>query len=402
MRDPPDAERHDNFYLAESVAIDGQGNTAVAGADGDTFATAIEKDATGSWVVPEKLDGGLEDGSDTEVEDVGVVPNRSVTGTYDDSGTVSRGNVEGFNPEDGSKVYDILRSDDDGHGRSVEIHEKDLDTNLVAASITDQDKNVDSWDVTEGDRVYVTAETAGSIDKIGAVTSDHEGDFGASVALNDNWLVVGGPNEHRSKNGEKGLVVIYRITSSGLDHEVTFTQNSGDGLGADVEITHVTDPKTLEKTSFIVAGAPKAANGGTERGLAYVYRFDETDGAWIQEDVLKPTDSLVEAFPDPQDGAHFGAGVAIEGDVIVAGEPDRDHDVDGDGTKEVDAGMVHVFEGVTEITQQEELISKSGENTRAGDHFGEDVAVDKHTLIVGAPGNDFEGFKDLGTAHIFK
>lgn len=67
---------------------------------------------------------------------------------------------------------------------------------------------------------------------------------------------------------------------------------------------------SISGTSCIV-GAPYAAEGGTNRGAAYLYQFDGL-GSWIE---TKITPS------DPADGKYFGYSVAMEGDIMLIGAP---------------------------------------------------------------------------------
>jgi hypothetical protein len=83
---------------------------------------------------------------------------------------------------------------------------------------------------------------------------------------------------------------------------------------------------------------------------------------------------------DPQSEAHFGNSVAVSGDTIVVGEPDRD--VAAMVALAVDAGRVHVYvrSGTSWVLQQELAPS-----LQADTGFGESVAIDGDVLIVGSP-----------------
>ncbi len=81
-----------------------------------------------------------------------------------------------------------------------------------------------------------------------------------------------------------------------------------------------------------VLGAPNTDPPGTQdQGSAYVYEFDGT--TWNLEAAL---------FPDsPQNNAHFGSQVDIEGDRLIVSSPLRNA-LTGQGS----SGVVHVFEKV--------------------------------------------------------
>jgi hypothetical protein len=82
----------------------------------------------------------------------------------------------------------------------------------------------------------------------------------------------------------------------------------------------------------------------------------------------------------PQAEAHFGSSVAVSGDTIVVGEPDRD--VDSVVALAVDMGTVHVYvkSGTSWVLQQELRPS-----LQADTGFGESVAIDGDVLVVGSP-----------------
>jgi hypothetical protein len=106
----------------------------------------------------------------------------------------------------------------------------------------------------------------------------------------------------------------------------------------------------------IVVGAPfedSAASGidgdpandsAESAGACYV--FVRSDGAWLQEAYLKPSNT--EAASPITHNDTFGWSVAISGDTIVAGAPIEDGSavgVDGDGSDNgaFDSGAAYVF-----------------------------------------------------------
>lgn len=147
----------------------------------------------------------------------------------------------------------------------------------------------------------------------------------------------------------------------------------------------------------LVVGAPKedgdtvmSDNPLTDSGAAYVYVRE--NGQWVFEAYLKASDRDFEAG--------FGSSVAISGDSIVVGSPQRG--LASDGSFFVDpAGAAYVFtrqDGVW--TQQQKLL---GNNTGDSDNFGTSVAIDGNTAVIGAR---FEAgtnntSADSGAAYVF-
>lgn len=96
------------------------------------------------------------------------------------------------------------------------------------------------------------------------------------------------------------------------------------------------------------------------------------------------------------DGAaldQFGAAVAISGDTAVVGAP---YDTVGGNFHQ---GSVYVFTRLGDTwTQQAQLVANDG---TAGDEFGWSVALDGDTIVVGADADDVFANIDQGSAYVF-
>jgi len=96
------------------------------------------------------------------------------------------------------------------------------------------------------------------------------------------------------------------------------------------------------------------------------------------------------------DGAaldHFGTVVAISGDTALVGAPN-----DTVGTN-LNQGSVYVFvRSGTSWTQEAQLFASDG---AAGDEFGFSVALDGNTAVIGADADDVFASTDQGTAYVF-
>jgi hypothetical protein len=91
----------------------------------------------------------------------------------------------------------------------------------------------------------------------------------------------------------------------------------------------------------------------------------------------------------------LGASVAIDGDVAVVGAPqDNGHPADGGGK-----GAVYVFErSGAGWTQTAKLTASDGE---LGDSLGWSVAIDGNTIVAGAPDKDLLGSNSRGAVYTF-
>jgi hypothetical protein len=167
---------------------------------------------------------------------------------------------------------------------------------------------------------------------------------------------------------------------------------AGDQFGSSVAIsgdTIVVGARQEDSNATGVNGT-QADNAATDSGAAYVFVREGTN--WTQQAYLKASNT--------GPGDRFGASVAISEHTLVvgaggfdyingvggAGEDSSATGVDGDQSSNGarDAGAAYVFaRNGTNWTQQAYL---KASNTGAGDYFGRWVAVAGPTVVVGAPG----------------
>ncbi|MCB1064006.1 MAG: FG-GAP repeat protein [Verrucomicrobiae bacterium] len=245
--------------------------------------------------------------------------------------------------------------------------------------------------------------------------------FGLSVSLSGNVLVVGAPYEGsdaRTVNGDQrndnafnsGAAYVF-VRSRGRWRQQAYLKasnsESGDEFGTSVAVSGNTilvgAPK--ESSSSREVNGDQADNGSNRAGAAYVYV--RRGSRWIQQAYLK---SLNAATSD-----QFGAAVALSGDTAVIGAPYEDSDAIGvngnpaDNNKP-DSGAAYVFSRSRGVWTQTDYIKPL--NTGAGDRFGESLAVSGDTIVIGASWEDSNesginepgfnnGATDSGAAYIF-
>ena len=122
----------------------------------------------------------------------------------------------------------------------------------------------------------------------------------------------------------------------------------------------------------------------SEKGAAYVLAKDSS-GAWSQ--VAKLTASDGDASSDGEAGDIFGWSVAVDGDTVVVGA--RYNDSAYVFTKPDDGWNDEEYDG----TETAKLTASDG---AVGDFFGQSVAVDGDTVVVGASEDD-----GSGSAYVF-
>ena len=194
-------------------------------------------------------------------------------------------------------------------------------------------------------------------------------DFGIAVALLDDVLLVGNPdNSNLGSNVESAYV--YRLQDGTWNEEAILSPSLGTsnfgGFGESVAL----------EDGLAVVGAPSFP---TDR--VYVYEFD--GGAWTESAILAPV--------DPTDSETFGASVAVQGERIVVGATNG-------SIGAVTPGVVYVFDRVGGTWSQTARLQSS--DAEQSDAFGNSVALDQDTLVVGAFQDDDNG-EDTGSAYVF-
>ena len=212
------------------------------------------------------------------------------------------------------------------------------------------------------------------------VASDGAADdlLGTRVAMDGDVVVAGAPTADVG-GGDSGAAYVFRFDGTSWTEEAKLTApgggTAGDRFGSSVAISGDT----------AVVGAPHegpggnaaksafAGFGGTERGAAYVFRFDGT--RWRHEAKLISS--------DPKPKTRVGGSVTISGSTIVVGTRS--------GTRLKATGEVYVFQRTGPVWSEElRLRASDGEH---GDRFGGSVSILENTVFVGAAGDD-----DLGSA----
>ncbi|MEZ5978866.1 MAG: integrin [Planctomycetota bacterium] len=229
---------------------------------------------------------------------------------------------------------------------------------------------------------------------------DFQDFFGSSVAVSGDTLVVGVPLEDGSTWGvggdmddddepDSGAAFVYVHDGSTWVFDAYLkASNPGnsDHFGESVAISGDT----------IVVGAPFEDGAGpisTDFGAVYV--FVRNGGVWSQQALLTP------AVRGSRD--EFGRAVAIDGDTIAVGAAKEDGsgvglsgDPNDDSSNWSGAAYVFVRSG---STWTEQAYVKQSTNAPS-DRFGFWVDVDGDTLVVGALGTDAPT-SDEGVAEVF-
>lgn len=218
--------------------------------------------------------------------------------------------------------------------------------------------------------------------KLKASTPDKNSKYGYSVAIDGDTAVVGA---HDEGGYNVGLVYVYeRNTATNIFEQkaklISTYESLNEHLGISVAI----------KNNIIVAGADKylrkiSDDNYIETGAALVYVKPEN--GWENAE-----QTYVLYASDGHRYDLFGKSVAINSDTIVVGAPNNDNIAD-------DAGAVYIFDIKKLNSNEYSSIRLTCWASTQYDHFGESVAVDEDTIVVGVP---YGYTNDVGMVYLYK
>ncbi|MFM7052133.1 MAG: FG-GAP-like repeat-containing protein [Planctomycetota bacterium] len=209
-------------------------------------------------------------------------------------------------------------------------------------------------------------------------------DFGFSVALKGDTLIVGAPGDDINSQADRGSAYVFRNTS-GNTWTQEFKLGAADGAAGDQlgwSVATFTSPVHGRRA---LIGAPgKNANAGA------AYMYIRPSGAWEEVGALLGT---------PAGAARYGQAVALG----HAGGVDRAYvgapfaNIGG-----VAAGAVfaHYRSAGGEVWLGYHTLRQS--DREGADAFGSSVAASGDAIVVGAPLDDVRGVADAGSATMFR
>lgn len=240
-----------------------------------------------------------------------------------------------------------------------------------------------NWDLTKLGAAYVfTRDSNGVWSETQKLTAFDQapGDlFGQRVALNGNTLMVGAVGDDDG-GLSTGSVYVYTsdINGNWNFHQKLHASNAAelDLFGAALSLDG--DTAVITATGY---------DHGTElldTGIVYVFVRD-TAGVWSESQTLLPpqADMLNNIF---------GQSIAVNGDTILIGADFDDQAGDNAG-----ASYLFIRDANGVWSQQQKLIAS---DALPGDYFGQSVAIDGGSLIIGAYGDDDNGLQ-TGSVYVF-
>jgi len=212
------------------------------------------------------------------------------------------------------------------------------------------------------------------------VTSNREENsaFGSSVAMNDDYIIVGAYNED-TEYRDAGVAYIYKKFPSGDFTKVSKIEasdaNNGDNFAKSVAIAG----------DYMVVGAPN-----NDDGMAYLFQR-------VSDEKVDELAKIIAS--DASKGDMFGSSIAMTTRYIVISSPQAD--IKKDDTTYANAGAVYIYT----INSNSEVVNEvkiSAKSPKQDDHFGTSVAICGNYIVVSAPNKDSLDDNDIGYVYLFK
>lgn len=233
----------------------------------------------------------------------------------------------------------------------------------------------------------------GEVKILRASAPDEEDDFGFSLALSGDTLMVGTPGEDDGPpTYAVGAVYFFERNQGGPNNwgEVKILRASdadnGDGFGIAVALSGDT----------LVVGAPQEDGSLGWAGAAYVFERNQ-GGANNWGEVTKLVAS------DAGNNDRLGSAVTIDGDTLVVAAPFEDG---GPGDPMFVAGAIYVFErNQGGPNNWGEVVKLAASDPAEGDLFGTEVLLRGDTLLAATPsegGGPEDPLPGAGAVYVFE
>lgn len=232
----------------------------------------------------------------------------------------------------------------------------------IVGSLYDDDLGADSggaylYNTYTGEMTFKLTPTDGGEDDF----------FGTSVGISDDRAIVGSWRD--DENGDNaGAAYLFNVGTGEQTHKLLADDGEADDwFGRSAAISG----------NRAIVGTRSETSGGLNSGSAYI--FDVMMGNQLLK--LTPEDGL--------SANEFGYSVDIRGNTAIVGAFTDDEEAS-------DAGAAYLFD----VASGEQLHKLTADDADAGDWFGYSVAISNGVAIVGARGDDAKGF-NAGAAYLF-
>src|SRR5437667_7467148 len=202
-------------------------------------------------------------------------------------------------------------------------------------------------------------------------------EFGYRVVLADNTLRVGAFTATVGGVVSQGAAYVFTQSDGTWSESQKLTASDGalfDNFGASV---------ALDGSTLVVGANGATVGGNAAQGAVYV--FTESNGTWTQTQKLTADDGA--AYDN------FGLSVALKGSTILVGSPRA-----AIGANAAQGALYVFTESNGTWSQTQKLTASDG---ATNDSFGESVALDGSTALIGAYNATINGHTWQGAAYIF-
>lgn len=262
------------------------------------------------------------------------------------------------------KLIDIEPYLNDRFGSSVDIH------NEFAVVGIPQDDNFETEETQSGS-VIVFQYTGASWrfhSRLRNSDNFRNHEFGGSVLLTGDQLVVGAHRVNQQGGVAAGAVYVFRLMGNEwVEVQKIFPEDkvSGGNFGRSI----------ASNGRFLYVGAPGDDDDGFVSGSVYIYELQNQE--WIFQGKLRPTDG--------HQGNRFGRILHEDNGVVLVGAPTSNND----NSDTPGIGVAYVFRKDSSSWMEEaKLIAPDG---ALDDRFGTSMTILGNDLWLGAPKNDEAG-----------
>ena len=285
------------------------------------------------------------------------------------------------------KIVASDRKTDDQFGYAV-----DMDGNyaIIGAWLEDEDENGNNPMSQSGAAYIFKKDNTGSwvqMQKIVASDRSSNDEFGTSVGISGNYIVVGAPEN------VAGAAYVFELNGNTWSEVIKLEASDGDNndlFGFSVAIDG----------NAIIVGAYKEEedqfgnNTLDESGSAYI--FERINATWSEVDKIVASDRANDDW--------FGYAVDIADNYAIVGVHREDEDSSGNNFQD-QSGSVYVFERIMGgWVESQKLVAQ---DRSEDDEFGYAVAMDDTAIIVGAyleeeDANGQNNLSSAGSVYVFE
>ncbi|HEV7780467.1 MAG TPA: hypothetical protein VGO58_04330 [Chitinophagaceae bacterium] len=268
-------------------------------------------------------------------------------------------------------VGDTAGAEDDHLGYKVAISG---DFAIASAPFDDIGANVDQGSVSF---FHFTGSSWELLQKITEAAGSAGDFFGAGIAINGNYAIIGTPGDDLGVNINQGSASIYHYNGSSW----VFLQKLNDPNGQQEDLFGIS---VSIDGNFAVAGANGDDIGpNNEQGSACIFR--NTGGVW---GFMQKINDAFGAIDDA-----YGTSVTVAGNNIIVGSPGDDI------TTQIDQGsaLFYFFNGSSWVLR----IKLTDANGGTNDNFGHSVSVSGNYAAIGSPVSDWIKV-DQGVVNLYR